>query len=80
MYKLILLVLFSFTVIIYGLILYKRSLYYDDIYEFKEDLKRNFLTIRWSYSPHNDKSSRVAPAMIVVVGLGILVVGLIKIL
>lgn len=83
-FKLIGIVSTSLLFISYGLIWYRKSLSSEEPYDFKEDFKYTFLTIHRKYSNHfnwnESKPRRIAPIMIIVGGIGILVVGLVKIL
>lgn len=81
-FKLILLVSISLVIISYGVLWYRKSLTSDDRYDFKEDFKRSFLTPHLKYSGffNDSKPRRIVPAMIILGGIGILAVGLIKIL
>jgi hypothetical protein len=81
-FKLLLLICISLIFISYGALWLRKSLSSGDRYNFKEDIKHCFLTPRWKYSGYiNDgKPRRIAPAIIILGGIAILVVGLIKIL
>jgi hypothetical protein len=52
-----------------------------ELYDFKEDFKHTFLTPHWKYTNHlNDgKPRRIAPVIAILIGMGILVVGFIKV-
>ena len=81
-FKIILLVSISLITISYGILWYRKSFSTEDRYDFKEDFKRSFLMPHWKYSGfYNDgKPRRIVPAIIILGGIGILVVGLTKIL
>jgi hypothetical protein len=66
----------------YGVLTYRKSLSSDDEYDFKADFKHTFLTPHWKHSSHHNdnKHKRIFPAMMVIGGIGILVVGLIAVL
>ena len=83
-FKLIGTVCISAIFISYGILWYRKSLSSEEHYDFKEDFKHSFLTPHWTYSNHfnfNDSTPRrIAPVIMILGGIGILVVGLIKIL
>lgn len=65
-----------------GFFWYRRSSNSEDSYNFIEDFKHTFLTLRVKYggSLNNGNSRKIAPVMTILIGLVILVVGLIKLL
>ena len=82
--KLIIIVSISIIFIFYGVLWFIKSLYSKVRYDFKEDIKYSFMTPHWSYSGFfnfdETRPRRVVPAMLVLGGIGILVVGLLKII
>lgn len=80
--RLVVLISISSIFISSGILWYRKSLSSEDRYDSKEDFKHTFLTPHWTYSAHlNDgKPRRIAPVIAILIGIGILVVGLIKIL
>jgi len=72
----------SLIFISYGVHWYRKSLSSVDRYDFKEDFINSFLTPHWKYSRYLDDSKprRIVPALFILGGIGILAVGLIKIL
>lgn len=80
--KLILLILVSCVIILYGMNLYKRGLTSSAPYDFKEDFKHTFFTPHLKYSSHlkDDKPRKIAPVVLILGGVGILAVGILKIL
>jgi len=80
--KLIVLISISSIIISFGIIWYRKSFSSEDHYDFKEDFKRSFLSLHWKYSGFfNDaKPRRIVPSIIILGGVGILIVGLNKIL
>ena len=82
--KLIILFLISSFFIFYGAVWFRRSISSKEHYDFKEDFKYSFLTLHWKYANYynwNDsKPRRIVPVMIILGGIGMLIVGLIKIL
>ena len=83
-FKLIGIVSTSLIFISYGILWYRKGLSSKAQYDFKEDFKHSFLTPHSPYSSHfnlNDsKPRRIGPFMVILGGIGILVVGLIKII
>lgn len=71
----------SLAFILYGFFWYRKGLKSQKIYAFKEDLKHTFFTIRGSYSGtlNDDKPRKIAPAMTMLCGVIILIVGLLKV-
>jgi hypothetical protein len=82
--KLIIIVSISSLFISYGMLWYRKGLSSKKPYDSKEDFKYSFLTPHWKYSNYynwNDSTPRrIVPVMLILGGIGILVVGLIKIL
>lgn len=80
--KLIILISISLAIVSYGVLWFRKSLSSEIRYSFKEDFKRSFLTPHWSYSAffNDGKPRRIVPAIVVIAGIGILAVGLIKLL
>lgn len=80
--RLIVLISISSIFISSGILWFRKSLSSADSYDFKEDFMHTFLTPHWKYSNHlNDgKPRRIAPVIAILIGMGILVVGLIKVL
>jgi hypothetical protein len=80
--RLLVLISISSIFIFSGILWLRKSLSSADSYDFKEDVKHTFLTPHWTYSNHfNDgKPRRIAPVIAILIGMGILVVGLIKVL
>ena len=80
--KLFLLVSISLIFISIGILWYRKSFSSEDRYDFKEDFKRSFLTPHLKYSGffNDGKPRRIVPAIMILGGIGILAVGLIKIL
>ena len=80
--KLILLVSIWLIIIAYGVSWFRKSFSSENRYDFKEDFKRSFLTPHWKYSGffNDSEPRRIVPVIIILGGIGILVIGLIKIL
>lgn len=78
--KLIFLIFFSWVMVLYGVIWYRRGLSADDPYDLKEDFKHTFLRLRGSYSGslEDGKPRKIAPVILIIGGIGVLVIGLIK--
>jgi hypothetical protein len=80
--RLIVLISISLIFISSGVIWFRKSLSSAAHYDFKEDFKHTFLTPHLKHSSHHNdnKHARIVPVMTILGGIGILVVGLIKIL
>jgi hypothetical protein len=81
---LIIVVSISSLFISYGILWYRKGLSSEERYSFKEDFQYSFLTPHWKYSNYfnwNDsKPRKIVPVMLIFGGIGMLVVGLVKIL
>jgi hypothetical protein len=82
--KLVIIFSVSFLLIFYGVLWFGKSLSSKVRYDFKEDIKYSFITPHWSYSGFfnfdANRPRRIVPVMLVLGGVGILVVGLFKII
>ncbi len=78
----IVIIIISSIFIFSGILWFRKSLASKDYYDFKKDFKHTFLTPHLKHSSHHNdnKHARIVPIMIILGGIGILVVGLIKIL
>jgi hypothetical protein len=80
--KLIVIFSISSAFIFYGVSWFRKGVNSDECYDFKDDLKHSFLTLHGKYSGffNDGKPRRIIPAMLIVGGGVILIVGLINIL
>jgi len=83
-FKLLVIIAISSIFIFHGLAWYRKGLSSKEPYDFKEDFKASFFTPYWSNATHlkmNDgKPRKIFPIMYILGGIGILIVGLFKIL
>ena len=70
----------SSAFILYGIQALRKVLSFDEEYDFREDFNDCFFTMSFGAGGKPKKNSRIHPIMWIVVGLGILVIGLIKLL
>lgn len=80
--KLIVLISISTIFISCGVFGYKKSLSSSEGYNFIKDFKHTFITPHWRYSSHHNDGNqrRIVPVMMIIGGVGIMVVGLIRVL
>lgn len=79
--KLIILISIASVFIVRGLLWFRESMTPEENYDFWEDFKDSFLTLHWKYSDYlNDgQPRRIVPIMMILGGVGILVIGIVKI-
>ena len=79
-------IIFSTTLLLisFGVVWFGKSLSSKVRYHFKEDIKYSFITPHWSYSGFfnfdESRPRRIVPALLVLGGIGIMAVGLLKII
>jgi hypothetical protein len=80
--KITILISFSLAMIAYGIFWFSKSFSLENRYDFNEDLKKSFFSIHWKNEGffNDNRPRRIIPIMLILGGIGILCLGLIKVI